>query len=163
MYIAFIASEIILFVKMLNAIKLFVLIGVDKCRCPISTSVCHIGAACFKLKKRAPSSASAAEDMAAFITCAVFCVAPLFGENASCVERKNCPPPYVCFGLLKDDASLWMASTISLALYAKMALLFQVVWSRNCLVLNIVVIVGFAFSFANALRVVSTILSTALM
>ena len=63
----FVAFRMILFVMTPNTIKLSVCTCVGGCGCPSLMSVCCMGAACFALRKRAPSSASAANYMIAFL------------------------------------------------------------------------------------------------
>ena len=79
-------------------------------------NVWYKGTSCFALIKSAPSSAPAANNIALMI-CAVFCTAPLFGRNVILSDKeKKCPPILLhAFGSLKYDASLYTASTISLA------------------------------------------------
>ncbi len=56
---------------------------------------------------KAPSSASAAEDMTDLIIWEVLRMGPLFGASSPPFERKKCPPArLLAFGLLRYDASL---------------------------------------------------------
>ena len=72
----------------------------------------------FALMKRAPSSASAADDMTAFMIFATLIMSPLFVGFAVFCVRKWCPPAWLrALGLLRYEVSLWMASTMSLTLY----------------------------------------------
>lgn len=76
----------------------------------------------FALMKSAPSSASAAEDMTALITWDKLMSAPLFGGMGELEDKKWCPPALLrAFVSDKYDASLWTASTMSLALKVRMA------------------------------------------
>ena len=68
--------------------------------------------------KRAPSSASVAEDMMALIICEMMTTAPLFGGMAELLDMKNCPPDLLhAFVSERYEASLWHARTMFLALY----------------------------------------------
>ena len=72
--------------------------------------------------KRAPSSASAAEDMTDFIICAMVMTAPLFVVMAELLDIKKCPPDMLhAFVSEIYEASLWPARTILLALYVMIA------------------------------------------
>jgi hypothetical protein len=59
------------------SVELFVCIGVRGYRCPSSLSVCCIDTAIFALTKSAPSYATAADNMTAFIICNILRTAPL--------------------------------------------------------------------------------------
>ena len=59
------------------AVELSVWMGVRGCGCPISSSVCRIDTAVLALMNSAPNSASAANDITAFIICEIFNTAPL--------------------------------------------------------------------------------------
>ena len=73
-------------------------------------------------KSKQESSDSAVEDMTAFMIFAMLRMAPLFGGMSALVDKKKCPPALLrAFGLLWYPASLWTASTMSLALYVSMA------------------------------------------
>ena len=76
-----------------------------------------LGTALHKLIYRAPSSASAADDITAFIICATVNTAPLLVGYASSSDMKKCPPDLL-LALRSDryDASLCTANTMSLAL-----------------------------------------------
>ena len=67
----------ILLVSSACAVALSVCIGVRGCGCPSSMSVFHIEMAVFALMNRAPSSASATDDMTARIICEVLRTTPL--------------------------------------------------------------------------------------
>ena len=82
----------ILFVTTPSDVVLSVCMGVGGCLCPISSRAWRAGIASRQLMKRAPSSASAADDMTAFIICATVRTAPLFGGSA----MKKCT--MMCFG-----------------------------------------------------------------
>ena len=77
MSIDFNAFGMILFVSSACAVELSVCIGVRGCGCPCSSSVCCIDTAIFVLMNSSPSSASAADDMTAFIICNMLRTAPL--------------------------------------------------------------------------------------
>ena len=46
------------------------------------------GIACLEFRKRAPISASAADDMTFFMICAIFKTAPLFAGSSSLFDKK---------------------------------------------------------------------------
>ncbi len=51
---------------------------------------------------RPASTVSVAEDITFLMMCDMFRVAPLFGGTVVLLERKKCPPAWLCaFGLLK--------------------------------------------------------------
>lgn len=83
MSIALVALGWILFVTTPCAVELSVWMGVAGCLCPISSSVILIGMAAFAFKNTAPNSASAADDMTAFIIVDIVKTAPLLGGNAT--------------------------------------------------------------------------------
>jgi hypothetical protein len=66
-----------------SAVELLVCIGVFGCICPISSNMFLMYTVSFALMKSAPSSASAADDMTALITCAMLRMAPLFGRKVT--------------------------------------------------------------------------------
>ena len=106
----------ILLVSSACAVALSVCIGVWGCGCPSSVSVCRIEMAIFALMKRAPSSASAADDMTARIIWEMLRTAPLLMGILSCPAMNMCPPARLRdFGSERYDASLWIARTMSLA------------------------------------------------
>ena len=78
MSIAFVRFGCIVCFTTPNAVELSICIGVGGCLCPISSSRCRIGTASRELIYSAPSSASAADDITAFIICATVNTAPLF-------------------------------------------------------------------------------------
>ena len=59
---------------------------------PFSVSICRRYTPSFVFKNNAPSSASAADDMTAFIMVAFDMIAPLLGGCWSLFERKKWPP-----------------------------------------------------------------------
>ena len=63
-----------------RAIVLSVCIGIFGCGCPISIRAILAGMASRAFMNNAPISASAADDMTAFIIWATFSTAPLLGE-----------------------------------------------------------------------------------
>ena len=71
------------------AVELSVCIGVGGCRCPISVSMFLRWTASFAFLKSPLSSASAAEDMMAFMIFAMLRMAPLFGGMSALVDKKN--------------------------------------------------------------------------
>ena len=77
----------------------------------------RIETAVFAFINKAPSSASAADDMTARMICEMLRTAPLFVGMSSFADMNMCPPARLqALGSDKYDASLWMASTMSLAL-----------------------------------------------
>jgi hypothetical protein len=94
----------ILLVSSTCAIALLVCIGVCGCGCV------------FVLMKRAPSSASATDDLTAQIICEVLRIAPLLKGMSSFPAMNMCPPVQLQdFGLDTDDALPWIAKTMLLA------------------------------------------------
>ena len=79
-------------VMMPSAVELSIWMGVGGCGCPNSSSRCRSGIASRALMYKAPSSASAAEDITALIICAIMSIAPLFHGMSSFSERKKWPP-----------------------------------------------------------------------
>ena len=71
---------------------LLVCIGVGGCLCPIISSACRAGIAFLQFMKRAPSSASAAEDITALMIWETVRVAPLFDGMTSSLDMKEFPP-----------------------------------------------------------------------
>ena len=80
-----------LFVTTLSAVVLLVYMGIGGCLCPISLRVWRAGIAPRQLMKRAPSLASATDDMMAFIICATVRMAPLFVRLAELLDLKKYP------------------------------------------------------------------------
>ena len=72
-----------------TAVVLSVWIGVGGCVCPISIKVCLAGIACLEFRKRAPISASAADDITFFMICAMFKTAALFAGSSSLFDKKK--------------------------------------------------------------------------
>ncbi len=98
------------------AVALSVCIGVRGCRCPSSISVCCIETAVFALMNRAPSSASAADDMTAQIICEMLRTAPLLMGISSFPAMNMWPPARLRdLGSERYDALLWIARTMLLA------------------------------------------------
>ena len=107
----------VLFVTTPNAVELSVCINISGWGWPSSVSVCLMGAMNFALMYNAPSSASAADDMTAFITYAELWIAPLFNGNVVLLDMKKCPPALLlAYGLFRNEASLWTANIILLTL-----------------------------------------------
>ena len=76
----------------LKAVVLLVCTGVGGCLCPMISSACRAGIASLQFMKRAPSSASAAEDITALMIWETVRMAPLFDGMASSLDMKKCPP-----------------------------------------------------------------------
>ena len=66
-----------------KAVVLLVCIGVGGCLCPMISSACRAGIASLQFMKRAPSLASAAEDITALMIWETVRMAPLFDGMAS--------------------------------------------------------------------------------
>ena len=92
MSIAFNALGIILLVRRSFADLLSVWIGVRGWGCPSSSRVCRMATAVFALMNRAPSSASAADDITAHIICEMLRTAPLLSGMSSFDDMNICPP-----------------------------------------------------------------------
>ena len=106
----------ILLVSSTCAIALSVCIGVRGCGCPSLMSVCRIEMAVFALMNRAPSSASAADDMTARIIWEMLRTAPLLMGILSFPAMNMWPPARLRdLGSERYDALLWIARTMSLA------------------------------------------------
>ena len=75
-----------------SAVVLSVSIGVDGCLWPIVSNSWCAGIAALQLTKRAPNSASDADDMTAFIIYEMVRTDPLFGGTAESSDMKKCPP-----------------------------------------------------------------------
>jgi len=87
------------------ALELSVCIGVRGCGCPGSLSVCCIDTAIFTLMKNAPSSASAADNMTAFIIWNMLRTIPLLVGMLPQFSRNICPPALLlAFASNKYDA-----------------------------------------------------------
>ncbi len=105
-----------------SAVVLLVWIGVRGCRWPILVSICQRYTASFAFKNSAPSSASAAEDITAFMIVAFVMIAPLLGGSWSLFDRKKCPPARLqVFFSLQYPALLCMHRIILLAEYVMIA------------------------------------------
>jgi hypothetical protein len=98
------------------AVELSVWMGVRICKCPISSSVHCIETAVLALMNNAPSLASAADDITAYIICKILSTAPLL-MGMSSVPAMNMWPPALLQALGSDtyDALLCIASLILLA------------------------------------------------
>jgi hypothetical protein len=92
MSIAFVRLGCILLLITPSAVELSVCIGVRGCGWPISVSICRRYTASLAFKNNAPNSASAADDITAFIMVAMVKTAPLFGGLSTLLDRKKCPP-----------------------------------------------------------------------
>ena len=80
---------IVLFVTTPIAVVLSVCIGVGGCLCPMVSNAWSAGIASLQLMKRAPNSASAAEDMTAFIIFEIVRTDPLFDGTAESSDMKK--------------------------------------------------------------------------
>ncbi len=98
------------------AVALSVCIGVHGCGCLSLISVCRIETAVFALMNKVPSSASAADDMTAWIICEMLRTAPLVMGILSFLAMYMWPPVRLQeLGLERHNALLWIARTMSLA------------------------------------------------
>ena len=105
----------ILLVSSACAVVLSVCIGVHGCRWPSLMSVCHIETAVFALINRAPSSASAADDMTAQNIYEMLRTAPLLIGILSFPAMNMLPPARLrALGLERYNALLWIARTMLL-------------------------------------------------
>ena len=75
-----------------KAVLLSVCIGVGGCLCPMISSACRAGIASLQFMKRAPSSASAAEDITTLMIWETVRMAPLFAGMASSLDMKKFTP-----------------------------------------------------------------------
>ena len=75
-----------------SAVALSVWTGVRGWEWPSSAKIFLMCTASRALMKSAASSASEADDMTDFITCAIVKIAPLLGGCGSSFYRKKCPP-----------------------------------------------------------------------
>ncbi len=76
----------------------------------------------FAFRNNAPSSASAADNITAFMVVAFVIIAPLFGGNRSLFDRKKFPPAWLLeLFLLQYPMSLCMHRNILLATYVIIA------------------------------------------
>ena len=92
MSIDFVAFAIILLLMSPYAVELSVWIGVRGWGCPISRRVILVGTAVFALRKSAPNSALAADDITVRMICEMLSTAPLLGGFSLLFERKWWPP-----------------------------------------------------------------------
>ena len=107
MSMAFNALGMIWLVSRSFAVLLSVWIGVRGWGWPSSSRVWRIDTAVFAFRNRAPSSASAADDMTARMICEMFRTAPLFAGISSFDDMNICPPARLrALGSDKYDASL---------------------------------------------------------
>ncbi len=84
---------------------------------PFPLRVWCINTAVFAFINNAPSLDSAADDMIARMICEMLRMAPLFVGMLLFDDMNMCPPARLrALSSDKYDASLWMASTMSLAL-----------------------------------------------
>ena len=112
----------------------------------------RIETAVFAFRNRAPSSASAADDMTARMIWDISRTAPLFVGMSLLADMNMCPPARLrALGLDRYDASLWIARTMLLALYVSIASSWDAIESKNNLHSFIVFSVGFACCDARAL------------
>ena len=96
-----------------SAVELSVCIGVLGFFCPNTSRVIRMYAAYRASMYRAPSLASAADDMTFFMICEMVSMAPLFGGNTVLMDMKKWPPFRLRgYGLLRYPASLCVASFI---------------------------------------------------
>ena len=81
-----------LLVTTLIAVVLSVCIGVGGCFWPTVSNSWSAGIASLQLMKRAPNSASTAEDMTSFMICEMVRTDPFFGRTSESPDTKKCPP-----------------------------------------------------------------------
>ena len=81
----------ILLVTTQSAVVLSVCIGVGGCLWPIVSNAWRAGIVYLQLMRRAPNSASAAEDMTALMICEIVRTDPLFDGTAESSDLKKCP------------------------------------------------------------------------
>ena len=77
------------------AVVLLVCIGVGGCLCPIISNDWRAGIASKQFINRAPSLASAEEDMIALMIWEIVMTAPLFDGMAALSDIKNYPPALI--------------------------------------------------------------------
>ena len=92
MLVLFVASGMILLFSIPFAVEISVCISVFSCGCPSSSSIFLVGTASFQFIKSLPSSASAADDITAFIIHETFITAPLFAGISSFPAMNQWPP-----------------------------------------------------------------------
>ena len=78
MSMALVRLGCMMLLTMPSAVELSIWMGIGGCVCPSSSSRLRSGMASSALMYRAPSSASAAEDMTDLMICAIVSIAPLF-------------------------------------------------------------------------------------
>ncbi len=106
----------ILLVSNASAVALSVCIGVHGCGCPSSISVCRIETAVFALINKAPSSASATNDITARIICKMLRTALLLMGILSFPAMYMWPPARLRdLGSERYDVLLWIVRTMLLA------------------------------------------------
>ena len=89
---------------------------------PISSRDWIAGMASLQLTNSGPSSASDADDITALNILTIVNAATLLGGNVVFLDIKKCPPALLlAFVSERYEASLWPASNISLAWYARTA------------------------------------------
>ena len=91
---------VMLLVTTLSAVVLSVCIGVGGCLWPMVSNAWRAGIASLQLMKRYPNSASAAEDMTAFMICEMVRTGPLFGGTAESSYMKNALLPCLSLSIL---------------------------------------------------------------
>ena len=105
-----------------RAVVLLVCIGVGGYLCPIICNAWRDGIAYRQLTKRAPSSASTAEDMTALMIWKIVMKAPLFDRMAALSDMKKWPPALLlAFVSERYEAFLWADITIPEAQYVIIA------------------------------------------
>ena len=72
-------------------VVLLVCIGVGGCSCPIYLRACRAGIASLQLMKRAPSSASAAEEITDLMICEMVTTVPLLAGMVELLDMKKWP------------------------------------------------------------------------
>ena len=92
MSIAFVRRGCMFLFATPTAVLLSTCMGVSGNLCPISSSVFLQGIASRAFINIAPNSASAADDMTAFMILAILSTAPLLVGSSSFSERKKWPP-----------------------------------------------------------------------
>ncbi len=116
MSMAFNTLGMILFVSSAFAVELSVCIGVSGWGWPSLTSVCRIETAVFVLMNSALNSASATDDMTAFIIWEILRTAQLLRGMFSLPAMNMWPLARLhALGSDKYEALLWMARTMLLA------------------------------------------------
>ena len=91
-----------------SAVVLSVWMGVTGCFHPISVNVRRIGTSSFAVTQRAPSSASAADDMTNLMICAIVRTGPFHFGSSTFSDKKMCAP--VCDLLI--HCSIWRRSVL---------------------------------------------------